>query len=352
MRLIETDTLSNQDISSALLAGTYTADAARLVFCRLFADQIAGNGDYIVYLTIQRAGAGSEYRASPITTAAVASGVTAAVFVTIGVPVTSTDVVKAYIDGLAGDTTTPDLICEWWEDNSLMPTTADRTLDVAATGEAGLDYDNVKAATAPTTLTNITVPTVTSAGTATGIPPIPAGTFINQMMDDGTAPYDRTTDSLQAVRDRGDAAWDTADVSALALETTAQSILTDTADMQPKLGTPAGASMSADIAAIEAQTDDIGAAGAGLTAVPWNASWDAEVESEALDALNTILADSVPADGTIPTLRQALYMITQFLYERSVSGTTVTVRKADGSTSLLTLTLNDGTTPTSITRAT
>ena len=32
------------------------------------------------------------------------------------------------------------------------------------------------------------------------------------------------------------------------------------------LGTPAGASMSADIAAIEAQTDDIGAAGAGLTA--------------------------------------------------------------------------------------
>jgi len=33
------------------------------------------------------------------------------------------------------------------------------------------------------------------------------------------------------------------------------------------LGTPAGASMSADIAAIEAQTDDIGAAGAGLTAI-------------------------------------------------------------------------------------
>lgn len=33
-----------------------------------------------------------------------------------------------------------------------------------------------------------------------------------------------------------------------------------------KLGTPAGASISADIAAIEAQTDDIGVAGAGLTA--------------------------------------------------------------------------------------
>ena len=45
------------------------------------------------------------------------------------------------------------------------------------------------------------------AGTATAIPAIPAGTYIDQMMDDGTAVYDRTTDSLQAVRDRGDAAW-------------------------------------------------------------------------------------------------------------------------------------------------
>jgi hypothetical protein len=33
-------------------------------------------------------------------------------------------------------------------------------------------------------------------------------------------------------------------------------------------------------------TAEIGAAGAGLTAVPWNASWDAEVQSECTDALN------------------------------------------------------------------
>lgn len=59
------------------------------------------------------------------------------------------------------------------------------------------------------------------------------------------------------------------------------------------LGTPAGVSMSADIAAIKAETAsiltdtaEIGAAGAGLTAVPWNASWDAEVQSEVTDALN------------------------------------------------------------------
>ena len=61
---------------------------------------------------------------------------------------------------------------------------------------------------------------------------------------------------------------------------------TEVAAIITTLGTPAGASISADIAAIEAQTDDIGTAGAGLTAVPWNAAWDAEVQSEAADALN------------------------------------------------------------------
>lgn len=44
----------------------------------------------------------------------------------------------------------------------LAPTTAGRTLDVSATGEAGLDFDNIKAATGATTLTNITVPVVTT----------------------------------------------------------------------------------------------------------------------------------------------------------------------------------------------
>lgn len=38
--------------------------------------------------------------------------------------------------------------------------------------------------------------------------------------------------------------------------------------------------------AILIDTTEIGAAGAGLSAIPWNASWDAEVQSEATDALN------------------------------------------------------------------
>lgn len=58
-----------------------------------------------------------------------------------------------------------------------------------------------------------------------------------------------------------------------------------TGDGFARLGAPAGASVSADIAAIEAQTDDIGVAGAGLTGIPWNAAWDVEVQSEVADAL-------------------------------------------------------------------
>lgn len=48
----------------------------------------------------------------------------------------------------------------------------------------------------------------------------------------------------------------------------------------------AGAQLWTDIDAILADTDVIGAAGAGLSAVPWNALWDAEVQSECADALN------------------------------------------------------------------
>jgi hypothetical protein len=38
-------------------------------------------------------------------------------------------------------------------------------------------------------------------------------------------------------------------------------------------------------AAIKGFVDDIGVAGAGLTAIPWNAAWDAEVQSEVQDAI-------------------------------------------------------------------
>ena len=66
---------------------------------------------------------------------------------------------------------------------------------------------------------------------------------------------------------------------------------------------------------------------------------------------NTLLTESYSADGSAPTLEQALNEIVQFLWEKSVSGTTVTVKKRDGTTTAGTATLSDASNPASITRA-
>jgi hypothetical protein len=71
--------------------------------------------------------------------------------------------------GTAG---TPDVNAKLWNALTtvalpLVPTTAGRTLDVSATGEAGLDFDNIKDATGAHTLTNIRIPNVTLVDTLT-----------------------------------------------------------------------------------------------------------------------------------------------------------------------------------------
>lgn len=72
-----------------------------------------------------------------------------------------------------------------------------------------------------------------------------------------------------------------------------------------------------------------------------------------VDALYTrALTESYGADGAAPTVAQALFEILQRLTEFAIVGTTITVKKLDGSTSAFTLTLDDATTPTSSTRAT
>ncbi len=116
---LQSDSLSNQNISSALLLSTLTnTTRARVVLATVFADQIAGNGSYVVYATRQRSGAGSAYEVGARTTVAVPSGITAQAFPSIQLSVGATDVVKVYLVGLAGDTTTPDTIVDWDEINA------------------------------------------------------------------------------------------------------------------------------------------------------------------------------------------------------------------------------------------
>lgn len=70
------------------------------------------------------------------------------------------------------------------------------------------------------------------------------------------------------------------------------------------------------------------------------------------DVRDIQLLEVYATDGSAPTLNQAIMQIQQFLTERAIVGTTLTVKGLDGSTSKMTFTLDSATSPTTITRAT
>lgn len=67
--------------------------------------------------------------------------------------------------------------------------------------------------------------------------------------------------------------------------------------------------------------------------------------------LTTAVTESYASDGSAPTVVQSLMMIQQILGDFAISGTTLTVKKVDGSTTAATYTLDDSASPTSLTRA-
>jgi hypothetical protein len=118
--------------------------------------------------------------------------------------------------------------------------------------------------------------------------------------------------------------------------------------------------------AVKVVTDAISTNGSGLSAVPWNAAWDAEVQSECAEALaaydpptkaemdamwTTAMVESYASDGSAATPAQALYMILCAVSEFAISSTTITGKKLDGSTTAMTWTINSASSPTSRTRA-
>ena len=219
-----------------------------------------------------------------------------------------------------------------------------------------------------------------------------------------------STDTLEAIRDRGDAAWTTGGggsaptAAAVAdavwdeatsghttsgtfgeqVKTDIDAILVDTGTtLNDKIDTidgivdsilvDTGTTLNDKIDVIDGIVDSIlvdtaviGSAGAGLSGVPWNASWDAEVQSEVADALaaydpptkaemdamwTTAATESYAADGAAATPAQLMYMILCAVSEFSISSTTITGKKLDGSTTAMTWTLDDASSPTSRTRA-
>lgn len=105
------------------------------------------------------------------------------------------------------------------------------------------------------------------------------------------------------------------------------------------------AAVDTEVAAIKAKTDNLPAAPAATGDIP-------SAATIATAVLTTAMTEAYAADGATFTVAQALYEIAQSIGDFSISGTTLTVKKRDGSTTAATYTLNDATSPTSRTRAT
>lgn len=102
-----------------------------------------------------------------------------------------------------------------------------------------------------------------------------------------------------------------------------------------------------------AVTGAVGSVTAGVTVTTNNDKTGYRLSSTGVgDILTTALTESYATDGSAMTLSQALYQLWSLAAEKSIATTTLTAKKLDGTTTSMTFTLNDATSPTSITRAT
>lgn len=216
--------------------------------------------------------------------------------------------------------------------SALMPTTVARTLDVTATGAAGIDWGNVEN---PTTAVNLSgtnidtdqvVASVTGAvgsvtgavGSVTGAVGSVTGNvggnvtgsvgsvtgLTNATIADAVWDEDATAHQTQGTFGQaiGDPAADTDSIWALVntnLDATVSSRLATSGYTAPPsaasvadavwdeatAGHASAGTYGLAVSDILTDTAVIGAAGAGLSAIPWNAAWDAEVQSEVADGL-------------------------------------------------------------------
>ena len=73
----------------------------------------------------------------------------------------------------------------------------------------------------------------------------------------------------------------------------------------------------------------LGVAGVGLTAVPWNAAWDAEVQSEVADALNAAMPAAPTADSLNQYIQQLKWVLVNLMAITEANGNTVGYKDDD-----------------------
>lgn len=243
------------------------------------------------------------------------------------------------------------------KNSALKPTTAGRTLDVSAGGEAGVDWANVGSPTTSLALTGTTIAStqkvdvdtiktnpVVNAGTVTF--PTTATLASTTNITGGTI---TTVTNLTNAPTNGDltATMKTSVTTAATAATPTAAAVTGNVggNVAGSVGSVTGLTAS-DVGAIKAKTDNLPASPAATSDIP-------SAATIATAVLTTAMTEDYAADGVAPTLAQALFMLLGKNYEFAIVGDTLTVNKLDGTTSAMTFTLAPSGGPyTSITRAT
>lgn len=119
-----------------------------------------------------------------------------------------------------------------------------------------------------------------------------------------------------------------------------------TGDAYARLGAPAGASVSADVAAVNAKTTNLPASPAAVgSAMTLTSAYD-------FAKGNVAMSEDYVAAGSVPNPIQAICAIHNMLANRSRSGTTLSIKKFDATTVAMTFTLDSSGVATSQVRAT
>lgn len=252
----------------------------------------------------------------------------------------------------------------------LAPTVGGRTLDVSAGGEAGVDWANVGS---PTTTVGLSGTTVGAATALTNAPPDSAGvtsllgrvgaftgTGVNTVLGffkallsktatlptDVGGTFDPTTDSTEAIRDRGDSAW-----------TTATGFSTHTAADVWAAGTrtlTAGTNIVLAKGSGVTGFNDLDAAGVRTAVGLASANLDTQIDGlpTAAEIVTALLAGTPTprnvSSVTAPTVADCLMAaFVGAAGAESISGTTYIIKQPDGTGTFRSFSLDSSSSPTS-----
>lgn len=258
--------------------------------------------------------------------------------------------------------------------SDLKPTTAARTLDVSATGEAGIDWSNVGAPTTTLNLSGTTISTSQVVASVTGAVGSVVGltasnldtTVSSRSSAAAVALVQADADDIQTrlpaalVGGRMDS-----NVQATASALTFNLTGNITGNLSGTVTSLTNAPTSGDFTA--AMKSSLNAATPAVTVsdktgFSLTAAYDAaKTAAQAGDAMTLTVAydfakgsvamsESYAANGVAPTPIQALYAIQQYLMDFSIVGASYTVKKLDNATTAYVVTLNSATAPTAAAR--